>query len=109
MNILLSIDTVDTVQLRILQTIINHEGHEDHEGSIYVLNFIMLFFVPFVFFVVISKFMRRLFTLGALKSAKPECLMSRADPKFCRLFAGRSARPLQDGDWGLPLALLGLR
>ncbi len=52
MNILLSIDTV---QLWILQTLINHEGHEDHEGSIYVLDFIMLFFVPFVFFVVIFK------------------------------------------------------
>ncbi len=55
MNILLS---VDTVQPRILQTIINHEGHEDHEGYIYVLNFIMLFFV---FFVVISRFMCRLY------------------------------------------------
>ncbi len=58
MNILLSIDTV---QPRILQTVINHEGHEDHEGFIYVLNFIMLFFVPFVSFVVISRFMRRLY------------------------------------------------
>ncbi len=58
MNILLSIDTV---QPWILQTIINHEGHEDHEGYIYVLNFIMLFFVPFVFFVVIFRFMRRLY------------------------------------------------
>ncbi len=57
MNILLS---VDTVQPWILQTIINHEGHEEHEGSIYVLNFIVFFFVPFVFFVVIFKFMRRL-------------------------------------------------
>ncbi len=58
MNILLS---VDTVQPWILQTIINHEGHEEHEGFIYVLDFIMFFFVPFVFFVVIFKFMRRLY------------------------------------------------
>ncbi len=57
MNILLSIDTV---QLWILQTIINHEGHEEHEGSIYVLDFIVFFFVPFVSFVVISRFMCRL-------------------------------------------------
>ncbi len=48
------------VQPWILQTIINHEGHEEHEGYIYVLNFIVFFFVPFVFFVVIFKFMRRL-------------------------------------------------
>ncbi len=59
MNILLCIDTV---QPWILQTLINHEGHEDHEESIYMLNFIMLFFVPFVLFVVIFKFMHRLYT-----------------------------------------------
>ncbi len=59
MNILLSIDTV---QPRILQTVINHEGHEEHEGYIYVLDFIMFFFVPFVIFVVISRFMRRLYS-----------------------------------------------
>ncbi len=47
MNILLCIDTV---QHWILQTLINHE---EHEGYIYVLNFIVFFFVPFVFFVVI--------------------------------------------------------
>ncbi len=57
MNILLCIDTV---QPWILQTIINHEGHEDHEGYIYVLDFIMFFFVPFVLFVVIFRFIRRL-------------------------------------------------
>ncbi len=57
MNISLSIDTV---QPWILQTIINHEGHEEHEGFIYVLDFIVFFFVSFVSFVVIFKFMRRL-------------------------------------------------
>ncbi len=52
--------SIDTLQPWILQTIINHEGHEDHEVSVYVLNFIMLFFVPFVSFVVIFKFICRL-------------------------------------------------
>ncbi len=67
MNILLS---VDTVQPRILQTIINHEGHEEHEGSIYVPDFIMLFFVPFVFFVVIFRFMRKLYKKVRLSAFK---------------------------------------
>ncbi len=58
MNILLCIDMV---QPWILQTIINHEGYEGHEGSVYVLDLIMLFFVPFVSFVVISRFMCSLY------------------------------------------------
>ncbi len=58
MNILLS---VDTAQPWILQTIINHEGHEGHEEKHYKIKHINRSFVIFVFFVVIFRFMRRLY------------------------------------------------